>query len=107
MSLTLLPSRPSTAFSVAVTSGKGGVGKTSVSINLAAALARIGRRVALFDADFALGTSTSGWASPGIAPGDVLDGDRSLTRSRWPAVRHRCDSGGERGARAGGAELAQ
>lgn len=39
---------------VAVTGGKGGVGKTSVSINLSVALAQMGRRVALLDADLGL-----------------------------------------------------
>ncbi len=38
----------------AVTSGKGGVGKTFVSANLAAALARNGRRVLVLDADLGL-----------------------------------------------------
>lgn len=39
---------------IAVTGGKGGVGKTSVSINLSVSLAQMGRRVALLDADLGL-----------------------------------------------------
>ena len=39
---------------ITVTSGKGGVGKTSISINLAIQLARMGKRVVVFDADFGL-----------------------------------------------------
>jgi len=39
---------------IAVTSGKGGVGKTFVSANLAAALAKLGQRVLVLDADLGL-----------------------------------------------------
>ncbi|OOC11356.1 MULTISPECIES: MinD/ParA family protein [Thioalkalivibrio] len=39
---------------VAVASGKGGVGKTNVSVNLSVGLARLGREVMLFDADLGL-----------------------------------------------------
>lgn len=39
---------------IAVTSGKGGVGKTTVSINLAIAMAQMGRNVMLMDADLGL-----------------------------------------------------
>ena len=45
--------RPATV--LAVTSGKGGVGKTNVAINVAVALARLGHRVGVLDADFGLG----------------------------------------------------
>ncbi len=39
---------------IVITSGKGGVGKTTTSANLGMALAKMGRQVALIDADFGL-----------------------------------------------------
>jgi flagellar biosynthesis protein FlhG len=39
---------------IAVTSGKGGVGKTNTSINIAASLAKQGHQVMLMDADLGL-----------------------------------------------------
>ncbi|GAF86935.1 unnamed protein product, partial [marine sediment metagenome] len=39
---------------IAITSGKGGVGKTSVVGNLAIACQRMGKRVLIFDADLGL-----------------------------------------------------
>lgn len=43
-----------TARVVTVTSGKGGVGKSNVSVNLAIQLRKAGKRVIIFDADFGL-----------------------------------------------------
>ena len=42
------------AYTLAVTGGKGGVGKSNVAVNLSLALASLGRRVSLLDADLAL-----------------------------------------------------
>lgn len=43
-----------TARVITVTSGKGGVGKSNVSINLAVQFRRLGKKVIIFDADFGL-----------------------------------------------------
>ena len=53
MSESAIP-RPQCARITAVTSGKGGVGKTFVAANLAAALAQRGERVLVLDADLGL-----------------------------------------------------
>jgi ATP-binding protein involved in chromosome partitioning len=45
------PEQPNLGRIIAISSGKGGVGKSTVSANLAVALARSGRRVGLMDAD--------------------------------------------------------
>jgi flagellar biosynthesis protein FlhG len=64
---------------IAVTSGKGGVGKTNVAVNLAASLARDGQRVMLFDADLGLANVD---VALGLKPRydiqHVLSGERSL-----------------------------
>jgi flagellar biosynthesis protein FlhG len=46
--------RPNPIRVLAVTGGKGGVGKTNVSVNLGIGLAELGRRVMLLDADLGL-----------------------------------------------------
>src|SRR5512142_1552652 len=72
------PPRPSVR-SLAVTSGKGGVGKTSVATNLALAFTRMGKKVLLVDCDFSLANVD---LLCGIVPtrnlGDVVLGDASV-----------------------------
>ena len=61
--------------SIAITSGKGGVGKTNVAVNLGLSLAAINKRVLLFDADMGLANVDIlfGFTSKHNV-GDVLDG---------------------------------
>lgn len=65
---------------IAVTSGKGGVGKTNVVANLAVGLARAGKRVLVLDADLGLGNID---VLLGLVPQytleDVLGGSRRLS----------------------------
>ncbi len=64
---------------IAVTGGKGGIGKTNVSVNLSMALAKLGRRVVLLDADLGLANVDvllGIQADRNIA--DVLEGECSL-----------------------------
>ncbi len=64
---------------VAVTSGKGGVGKTNVTANLAVALAHLGRRVMVLDADLGLGNlDVLLGLTPRYSLADVLTGQRRL-----------------------------
>ncbi len=51
------PSSSSRVRIIAITSGKGGVGKTNMAVNLSIALSRMGKRVVLLDAD--LGTANA------------------------------------------------
>ncbi len=67
------------AVTVAVTSGKGGVGKTSVVLNLAVALARLDRTVGVLDADFSLGNiDVLLGLTPRMHLGHLLAGDATI-----------------------------
>ena len=70
---------------IAVTSGKGGVGKTHISANLSVLAARSGKRVLLIDADLGLANAD---IVLGITPryhlGDLLSGDLGVDQVLTP-----------------------
>jgi len=64
---------------IAVSSGKGGVGKTNVSVNLAASLAKDGKEVLLLDADLGLANvDVLLGLNPAYDLSHVISGERSL-----------------------------
>ncbi len=64
---------------IAVTSGKGGVGKSNVTVNLAVTLAQSGERVMVMDADMGLANiDVLLGLSPGLNLSHVINGECSL-----------------------------
>ncbi|HEY0859224.1 MAG TPA: MinD/ParA family protein [Albitalea sp.] len=80
------PGNPKRARITAVTSGKGGVGKTFMAANLAAALTRRGERVLVLDADLGLANLDVVLnLHPKITLHDVFTGKAELSEAILPA----------------------
>lgn len=73
---------------IVVTSGKGGVGKTTVAVNLAARLAQKGQRVILCDADFGLNNVDVCAGVEHLVTYDVVDVIEGRCRAKQALVKH-------------------
>ena len=73
---------------IVVTSGKGGVGKTTVAANLSSQLARRGYKVILCDADFGLNNVDVAAGVEELVVYDIVDVIEGRCRAKQALVRH-------------------
>ncbi len=73
---------------IVITSGKGGVGKTAVAVNLGMRLAAMGERVILADADFGLNNIDVVCGVEGNVAYDIVDVIEGRCRAAQALVRH-------------------
>lgn len=73
---------------IVITSGKGGVGKTTVCCNLAVQLAKSGYRVIVCDLDFGLNNVDVVFRMERLSSYDVLDAVEGRCRPKQALVRH-------------------
>lgn len=65
---------------ISITGGKGGIGKTTISVNLAVSFAKMGKRVLLFDADLGLANvDVLLGLKPKLTINDFIEGRCSLS----------------------------
>lgn len=81
----LLPAVPSDARVIVVASGKGGVGKSNITVNLALALAKRQQRTLLFDADLGMANvDVILGVHPRHSLADVIEGTKTLEEILLP-----------------------
>lgn len=80
--------RDNMARKIVITSGKGGVGKTTVAVNLAARLAQKGQRVILCDADFGLNNVDVCAGVEHLVTYDIVDVIEGRCRAKQALVKH-------------------
>lgn len=73
---------------IVVTSGKGGVGKTTVAANLGAQLSRRGERVILCDTDFGLNNMDVVTGVENLVVYDIVDVIEGRCRAKQALIRH-------------------